>query len=378
MSFKVKIHKFRFQFRFDAFTSRGVLQTKDFYLIKVTNSLLPDQTYFGEFAPLQGLSPEYDKPWEMLLQQQLVDYLESMVFRKPNTMQGVNSGLLRGLLSARHQDNLRSCSVNFALQMLVRDMMHYGQRVYFPSSFTEGQQSIPVNGLIWSGKPEWMLEQVTQKVAQGFTTIKLKVGALPFDQECELLNEIRKRYPADKYVIRLDANGAFSPEEALGKLERLTQYHIHSIEQPIAAGQTKAMQLLCQSSPIPIALDEELLQFGNYQDKRIFQKRLKEIKPNFVVLKPNLLAGFTQTEQLIRAAQLLGIGWWITSALESNVGLNAISQFAATMVEKYANPLPQGLGTGQLFTENFESPLVLEKGQMYYKKLANNQPPVYF
>lgn len=240
------------------------------------------------------------------------------------------------------------------------DLFNGGKGIIFPHLFTQGKASIPVNGLIWMGEEEFMLRQIDEKLAQGFTCIKLKIGALDFDKECNILSYIRKQYSEQQITLRVDANGAFLANETLGKLKTLATFGIHSIEQPIKQGQRLAMAQLCKQTPIPVALDEELIGVHIYEEK---EKLLKQIRPQFIILKPSLLGGFTHCREWINLADKLNIGWWITSALESNVGLIAISQFTATL----NNSLPQGLGTGQLYSNNTDSPLFIKKGFMYYK-----------
>jgi L-alanine-DL-glutamate epimerase-like enolase superfamily enzyme len=209
------------------------------------------------------------------------------------------------------------------------------------------------------GSIDFMRRQVFDKIDEGYDCIKLKIGALDFNLECQLLEEIRAHYSSSLVTLRVDANGAFKPEEALEKLERLSKYELHSIEQPIAAGQFKFLKKLCAQTPIPIALDEELIGVLNVADKAAI---LDEIQPQYIVLKPSLLGGFTAAEEWITLAKARNIGWWITSALESNIGLNAIAQWTATL----NTSMPQGLGTGGLFTNNIESPLVAEVGVLQY------------
>jgi L-alanine-DL-glutamate epimerase-like enolase superfamily enzyme len=225
------------------------------------------------------------------------------------------------------------------------DLYHGGQRKIFPGSFTEGKP-IPINGLIWMGGMDFMLQQVEIKIRDGFRCIKLKVGGLDFEKECDILQYIRRKYFRDNIIIRLDANGAFKADDALYKLKELSKFNVHSIEQPIKAG-SDFLQELCAKSPIPIGLDEELIG----QDPK--GNLLAVIKPAYVVLKPSLHGGFAGVQGWIESARSAGIGWWITSSLESTVGLNALAQFVAQF-----NPeVPQGLGTGTIYTDNFASPI---------------------
>lgn len=214
------------------------------------------------------------------------------------------------------------------------------------------------------GEEAFMKEQIEQKLEQGFNCIKLKIGAIDFEKELSLLKFIRSHYDADTIEIRVDANGAFSPDEAMEKLNRLAQFQIHSIEQPIKQGQVEQMVEVCRNTPIPVALDEELIGvFGIDNKKRL----LETMQPHYIILKPSLVGGFKGSEEWIKVADENNIGWWITSALESNIGLNAIAQWTHTL----QSTMPQGLGTGALYTNNFDSPLVVRQGKLHYDKSLN-------
>jgi o-succinylbenzoate synthase len=328
------------QFKFLAGTSKARLTTKDSLFIKVWNDEDPSIFGLGEFGPLSWLSPDYGmqtheaqallpKVWEE--GQALEELLERIPFDKPG--------------------------LRFALEMALMDLKGGGQRLLFPGAFTQGESSLLINGLVWMNEPEHMLQQAEDLVQRGFRHLKCKVGALDFQKELDFLKEIRLRYPSVE--LRLDANGAFSPESALPQLERLAVYDVHSIEQPIAPGQVEAMAELCKVSPIPIALDEELI--GVAPEKQ--EALLQVIQPAYCIFKPMLLGGLQATERWMRRCKDLGIGWWLTSMLESNIGLNAIAQFAAVQ----DNPLPQGLGTGSLYTNNLPSPLVLQGPHLFHK-----------
>jgi L-alanine-DL-glutamate epimerase-like enolase superfamily enzyme len=214
---------------------------------------------------------------------------------------------------------------------------------------------ISINGLIWMGDVETMMTQLEQKIKLGFSCIKIKVGAIDFESECNFLAHIRKRFHSSDLTLRLDANGAFQPEDAMQKLNRLSEYNIHSIEQPIAPGQWKEMATLCKNSPFPIALDEELIGISSKQEKVTL---IQDTKPQYIIIKPSLVGGWQGADQWVSIAEKLAVDWWATSALESNIGLNAIAQWAST---KQINR-PQGLGTGGLFTNNIDTPLYL-RGQ---------------
>jgi L-alanine-DL-glutamate epimerase-like enolase superfamily enzyme len=231
--------------------------------------------------------------------------------------------------------------------------------VLFPSVFTQGAQNININGLVWMGEASFMKQQIEEKLAQGFKCIKLKIGAIDFQKELELVHFIRQNFDENTIEIRVDANGAFATNEALGKLHQLTGYKLHSIEQPIAKNNTDTMAELCKNAPFPIALDEELIGVFSVKEKEAL---LQKIKPQYIILKPSFVGGFRGTKEWIDLANKYQIGWWITSALESNVGLNAIAQW--TFLQQ--NWMPQGLGTGGLYTNNFDCPLEVVNGELCY------------
>ncbi|MDF2157031.1 o-succinylbenzoate synthase [Algoriphagus sp. CAU 1675] len=334
-------------FRFDAGTSRGVLKTRDVWWIKVFDPLHPSRIGWGESAPLVGLSVDYIPDFESVLKDVLVQ-MESYSWDKdPETL----------LYQIQERVPFQLPSIRFGLEMALLDWVNGGKKRFFQNDFYDNQKAIPINGLIWMGNKDFMLQQIDQKLSEGFNCIKLKIGAIDFRQELELLSYIRSKYSEDQITLRVDANGAFSPEEALDKLQKLAEFQIHSIEQPIRAGQIEEMHKLCQSSPIPIALDEELI---GVEDKAGL---LDSIRPQHIILKPMLLGGFQESKEWIRLAEERGIGWWMTSALESNIGLNAIAQLASSL-----NPIiPQGLGTGKLYHNNLKSPLEISGGEIHYR-----------
>jgi o-succinylbenzoate synthase len=251
-------------------------------------------------------------------------------------------------------------SIQFGVEMAFLSLESQNPFELFPSNFTKGDDAIDINGLIWMGNFEFMKTQIEAKIKAGFSCIKLKIGTINFDAELQLLANIRQHFSPQQIEIRVDANGAFSAENALYKLIQLNEYQIHSIEQPIAKNQHDTMADLCKNSPIAIALDEELIGVFHAAEKEAL---LQKIKPQYLILKPSFIGGFKGTLAWIALAEKHNIGWWITSALESNVGLNAITQF--TYLQK--NPLPQGLGTGGLFDNNFNSPLDVSQGKLWYK-----------
>jgi o-succinylbenzoate synthase len=233
----------------------------------------------------------------------------------------------------------------------------------FDTAFSRGEEGIPINGLVWMGNYDEMLQRMEEKLEKGFRCVKLKIGAIDFEQELDLVKRIRERFSFHEVELRLDANGAFPYEEALYKLELLSQYAIHSIEQPIRQGQWSFMAELCRESPLPIALDEELI---GVNDPEMKAHMLNIIKPRYIILKPSLHGGMAGCREWIDAARELGVGSWITSALESNIGLNAIAQYASDVYGPQIT-MPQGLGTGQLFTDNIPMPLEI-RGDMLFLK----------
>lgn len=249
-------------------------------------------------------------------------------------------------------------SILFGLETALRHW-HTGSFALWDTPFSRGEKGICINGLIWMGSYEAMYKQIQTKIEAGFRCIKLKIGAIGFDEELDLLRYIRARLTADEVELRVDANGAFGPEDALERLGRLAELGLHSIEQPIRAGQGEAMARLISASPLPVALDEELIGVHTRADKI---RLLDALRPRYIVLKPSLHGGFAGCTEWIEEAEKRGVGWWITSALESNIGLNAVAQWCATW-----NPvLPQGLGTGMLFTDNVEMPLEIRKDCLWY------------
>lgn len=333
------------QFKFDARTSRGKMESKPTWLIRITDPETATSG-IGECSPLPGLSPEYVSE---------ADYKEKLITYLTRIQRGESFEKISVELIKKNQP-----SILFGMETALLDLKHGGQRkINSDTPFLKPNNSIPINGLIWMGDFEFMLEQAVEKSRQGFNCLKLKIGGIEFEEELTILRKIREKLSPEQLTIRLDANGAFSPSEALKKLERLSDFGIHSIEQPLKANQWLEMKLLCKNSPIPIALDEELIGIKSSEEKI---KLLEAIKPPFVIFKPSLIGGLNQTEDWIKLSEDRNIGWWITSALESNVGLNAISQ----LTSKYQLSIPQGLGTGQLYHNNFESPLNVRKGQISY------------
>ncbi|WP_179349257.1 o-succinylbenzoate synthase [Winogradskyella pacifica] len=317
-------------------TSRGVMTTKETWFIILENE---DKTGVGECGILRGLSID-DRP----------DFEDKLKWTCNNIHLGVEK-LLAELIEFP--------SIQFGLETAFKSLERTDQFQLFPSEFSKGEDSIPINGLVWMGKEDFMRSQIKDKIEAGFSCIKLKIGAIDFQTELDILKSIRNEFSVSDIELRVDANGAFSPNDALEKLKRLSEYQLHSIEQPIKPKQFDAMAQLCKATPLPIALDEELIGVFSKENK---QDLLQTIKPQYIILKPSLVGGFGGSQQWIDSAENLNIKWWITSALESNIGLNAIAQWTYTL----KNTRPQGLGTGSLFTNNFISPLSVKNGTLHY------------
>ena len=342
------------RFRFEAGTSRGILTEKTSYIIRIYDTDDPSVVGFGECGPLKGLSfddrPDFEERLAEVCQYFNQLDLQLFTWNIPIILNQVIGQALPSVL--------------FGFETAMHDFLSGGQRVIRDGDFVKGHRSIPINGLIWMGSPDAMRQQIDEKLAAGYTTLKLKIGAIDFEQECAILASVRERYSPDQITLRVDANGAFSPDQAMNRLERLAQYSLHSIEQPIRQGQPDAMAELCRHSPVPVALDEELIGHMEYVDKF---KLLKKIQPQYVILKPSLLGGLRHSDEWIELANRLNIGWWITSALESNIGLNAIAQYTA----QFKPVMPQGLGTGQLYHNNVDSPLTIQQGHLFYHPQHN-------
>ncbi len=311
-------------------TSRGVMTEKPTFLLKIYDE--KDQEHFGigEAGVFPGLSPEADGRYVY----KLLELLANIAIGRPTDL-------------SRHP------SIQAGLEQAIRDFTGGCRGIYFPTPFTAGEKAITINGLVWMGDFDTMMRRVEEKLSQGFHCIKLKIGAIDWMKELEMIRLIRSRYNENDLTIRVDANGGFTPEDAPSRLESLADLGVHSIEQPIKAGNPEAMAILCRESPLPIALDEELIGKFTTEQKR---ETISAIRPAYIILKPSLIGGFSGTWEWIGIAEEFGTGWWITSALESNVGLNALEQWTTSL----GVTIPQCLGTGGVFTNNFETPLRLE------------------
>ncbi len=328
--------KYSLKFKQPAGTSRGVLITKETWFLTLTAN---GKFGVGECGVFRGLSAD-----------DLPDYNDKLKWVCQNIHLGLNT-LYHALV--------KYPSIRFGLEIAFKSLQSKTEFDLFPSKFTVGKAGIPINGLIWMGEKNFMKQQIKDKIKAGFSCIKMKIGAIDFQTELDLIKAIRKEFSVSDIELRVDANGAFSMPDALEKLHRLSEYNIHSIEQPIQQGQVENMALLCEKTPLPIALDEELI--GVFLDEEQ-DKLLQVIKPQYIILKPSLIGGFGASNSWIKQAERHQVGWWITSALESNVGLNAIAQYTYTL----GNTMPQGLGTGGLFTNNFSCPLQVKNGNLHY------------
>jgi o-succinylbenzoate synthase len=345
MSLRSSYFQKTFQFGFKARTSRGLMKDKSSWFIRLWDDSDPTVYGIGECGPLKGLSPDFTPDFESTL----AEVLQKLNGANLTEVQSGSMDILNKLVPPSFP------SLLLGLETAVLDLANGGKRVIFPNEFSNGKP-IPINGLIWMGDMDFTMSQINQKVAEGFRCIKLKVGGLDFDRECDVLQYIRKRYFRENIELRLDANGAFKVDDVLYKLNELAKFGIQSIEQPLKAGLPE-MEELCRKSPIPVGFDEELIGVVGSEAK---EDLLTRLRPGYIILKPTLHGAFSGCAEWIRVAERMGIGWWITSALESNVGLNAIAQFTAN----YPVTIPQGLGTGMIYENNIDSPLRVRNAQL--------------
>lgn len=338
---KATYKKHTLQFKRPSGTSRGVLKTKETWFISISEN---EKFGIGECGILRGLSID-DQP----------DYEDKLQW----TCRNIHLGKEKLL-----QELIAFPSIQIGVEMAFTSFEAKNPYVLFPSEFTSGKEGITINGLIWMGEFDFMKKQIEEKLKQGFSCVKLKIGAIDFEAELKLLKKIRNDFSPEEVELRVDANGAFHPNDALEKLNRLSEFDLHSIEQPIETNQWEEMAELCQKTPLPIALDEELIGVFDVTKRR---NMLQTIQPQYIILKPSLVGGFANTKHWINLAEKQKTGWWITSALESNVGLNAIAQFTQTL----QNNMPQGLGTGSLYTNNIPSPLEIKGEKIWYNPNLN-------
>jgi o-succinylbenzoate synthase len=334
---KAAYKKYILRFKQPAGTSRGIYTERKSWFISVFDTDNPLQTGLGECAPLPGLSPELDAGFVDKLTDTCRN-IERYCDLAPDALAGFPS-------------------IRMGLETAFLDYRNKGSKIFYRNGFTEGTRGIAINGLIWMGSPEFLDEQIRNKLNEGYACIKVKVGAIDFDAELSLIKKVRKEYRAEDVEIRVDANGAFDPAKVMDRLNALAALHVHSIEQPVKQGQPDFLAWLCANSPLPIALDEELTGIDSLIHK---QELINGIHPQFIVLKPSLHGGFSGCSEWIELADASGVGWWVTSALESNIGLNAIAQWTSTL----RCDLHHGLGTGQLFVNNFDSPLYIDNAEL--------------
>jgi len=342
-------HPKKLMFKFDAGTSRGVLKSKTSYLIKAHSSDFPYRSGYGEAGPLPKLSLDDIPDFPAVLERNLTELERKNI--------PVEEEALLNFLEEAISDEYPS--IRFAIETALLDLINGGEKKIFSSLNLNTLPAIQINGLIWMGDKDFMLSQINKKIEEGYNCVKMKIGAIDFQAECDLLAYIRENYSSEEISLRVDANGAFPLDEAMYKLDTLSKYDIHSIEQPIRHGNWEAMAELSAKSPIAIALDEELIGIHGLASQ---QSLLKTIKPAYIILKPTLLGGIKKTMDWIKVAEDEGVAWWMTSALESNIGLNAIYQLTV----KLDASLPQGLGTGQLYENNIDSPLTIDDGMIRY------------
>ena len=340
-------------FKKPAGTSRGILLSKPSWIF---NYPLPNgQTAQTEFPVIPGLAPDYQNHAQY--ERDLTIFLAEA---RPKLEHWSKTDFFRDESFQQFITHWQAFpSFIFGLEILIWSIQAKGSSVLWENAFTRGETQIPINGLVWMSSLTDMRAQALEKIAAGFRVVKLKIGALDWQQELLLLKELRANAAADQLIIRVDANGAFTPEQALEVLQELARLGVHSIEQPIAKGQLTEMSKLCTETKVPIALDEELIGVVSRTEKIAL---LEQINPQYIILKPSLHGGFTGVKEWITLAEERQIGWWLTSALESAIGLSAIVQFGAG----YPLALAQGFGTGGLYTNNFPSTLAIENGQIYW------------
>ena len=326
--------------RFELGTSKGPIHARTVWYLIAWDEEAPELKGIGEAALFPGHSKEF--PADVKLK------LTELCERTDNWAQRMITDLVD------------VPSVRFAVEQCLRDLDAGGTKTLFPSEFTLGRSGIPINGLVWMGDKSTMKQRIREQIEGGCSTVKMKIGAIGLDDELALLKGVRQEYNASDITLRVDANGAFNAQQAPDVLKRLAELEVHSIEQPVPPGLFEVMEELCATTPVPIALDEDLIGL-NTRDAKV--DLLDNVKPHWIVIKPSLVGGWGATHEWIELAKARGIGWWITSALESSIGLNAVAQFTATLNVSIA----QGLGTGKVYTNNIPSPLLAEKGLLRYR-----------
>lgn len=331
-----KYYKYNLDFIIPSGTSRGVLHTKPTWFLKIFKKDNPEIFGLGECSPIEGLS---------------IDPINEIERKLNEVVLNINN--------LKKVDLNHFPSISFGVETALADLNNNGERIIFHNDFSKGKSSIKINGLIWMGKSSFMIDQIKEKIDLGFKCLKIKIGAINFNEEIEIIKLIRNMFSFSDLEIRVDANGSFKFKTVLKKLEILSELKIHSIEQPIEVNQIEEMKHICSVTPIPIALDEELIKFRNDSEKN---ELISFVKPQYIILKPSLLGGLDKTIKWISISERNNIEWWLTSALESNIGLNALAQFCG----QYNLNLPQGLGTGNLYKNNIDSPLNLNGENLSY------------
>ena len=352
--YKIQISERTLHFKQPAGTSRGVYTTRHSYFLTLTSDEFPDVKGVGECATLPDLSCDAKPEYETTLRQicQMVEQMGRIPYDMIRAYPSITFGLESAFADFFHQVNDSAPSWAGDLATL------------YDTPFGRGEEGIPINGLVWMGSYEEMYQRLEEKLKAGFHCVKLKIGAIDFWKELDLIKHIRQSFSKEQIELRVDANGGFTPDNAMSRLEALAQYDIHSIEQPIKQHQWPKMAQLCRESPLPIALDEELI---GVNVKSMKTALLDTIRPQYIILKPSLHGGIYGCQEWIELARERNIGSWITSALESNVGLNAIAHFCAKTYGPNIT-MPQGLGTGQLFTDNVPSSLEIRGDQLWLGK----------
>jgi o-succinylbenzoate synthase len=358
----VSFRKYLLEFKNPSGTSRGVLTHKSSWFLEISSG---NKIGIGECSIIEGLAPDYESDFQYESKLEIVSSkLEKILTKNSNcfdfeysTYRFFNTDLLQ-----LFEEIIDFPSIVFGVEVALLDFFSKEKGILFDNYFSKGKSSIPINGLVWMGSEEFMQEQIEHKLAAGFSTIKMKVGAIDFQKELDLLKGIRNRYSKEEITLRVDANGAFSYKEAIRFLQQLKELAIHSIEQPLAKGQIENMRLLCSENILPVALDEELIGINSLEEK---ERLLDSISPQFIILKPSLHGGIFGSFEWIKLAEARNIDWWITSALESSIGLNAIAQFTG----QFNVSIPQGLGTGGLYTNNLPTDLLIENG--FLKRIVN-------
>ena len=374
--YKIEISERTLHFKQPAGTSRGVYTTRHSYYLTLTSDELPGVEGVGECATLPDLSCDAKPEYAVTLRQvcQMVEQMGripyDMIRAYPSITFGLETAFASFFDAAKKKLGEKKLSEG---KTSVEILKEAGASVpaemenltdLFDSPFGRGEEGITINGLVWMGTYEEMLARLEEKLQAGFHCVKLKIGAIDFFKELDLIKRIRDVYTQEQVELRVDANGGFLPENAMSQLEALAKYDIHSIEQPIKQHQWPKMAQLCRETPLPIALDEELI---GVNVRSMKEALLDTIRPQYIILKPSLHGGIYGCNEWIQLANLRGIGSWITSALESNIGLNAIAHYAAKVYGPNVE-MPQGLGTGQLFTDNIPMPLEIRGDKLFVVK----------